>query len=143
MEFIKSIVYTDKESYDSETKDSSTLYVVNESNKISLYFRSLKLENVVYSDDLPEEFSPDCFYVIKDCLYYSFNNKTVVKLFDSKVTKIVKSEDKVEFTYSDGSKSLAVWTDSSNAIYPNEVRSQIVSQVGEVDLVPEWDKWGG
>ena len=144
MEVIKSIVYQDKDTYSRETKDPSTLYLVEDNSFLNVYFREMKLENVVYQELLPDSPCPDCFYVVDNCLYYvGKDRKTIFKLFDSKVSEIVKSGNNVKFVHQDGSESSAITVDKDYNIYPEEVRSQILSQVGEIDLTIDWDKWGG
>lgn len=143
MEVIKSIVYQDKNAYDSEIKDPSTLYIVNDST-LSLYFRGMRLKNVVYQESFPDNLSPDCFYIVNDCLYYvGEDRKTIFKLFDSKVVDIVKTGDTTKFIYKDGSQSTAVTVDSDYRICSEDVRSYIIDRVGEIDLTVDWDKWGG
>lgn len=143
MEVIKNIVYKDKITYDAETKDPSTLYIVNDS-KLQIYFRGMKLYNVIYQDSLPENLSQNCFYVIDDCLYYSGDDgKTIFKLFDSSVTGILKVDDSVRFLYKDGSYSDAIAVDQNCNMYPESVRSQVVDKVGEIDLTINWNEWGG
>ena len=89
-------------------------------------------------------FRVQCKYVVDNCLYYvGKDRKTIFKLFDSKVSEIVKSGNNVKFVYQDGSESSAITVDKDYNIYPEEVRSQILSQVGEIDLTIDWDKWGG
>lgn len=142
MEVINSIVYIDPDSYNELVKDPFTLYLVSSSTLV-LYFREMKLSNVVYSEVPSTDPSPDCFYISDNCLYYVCSDqKTIFKLFDSTIAGINKLDDRVELDLNNGSKRSAVTIDENYDIYPEKVRSQIISKVGDIDLTVDWDKWG-